>query len=312
MQRTTTADVTGYASAEYAEALGEFGRPRRLPRSGGWILERPIPTRDGWRDAIGCYPICACADWSLLRADLDAIGDDLVSLVLVADPFGSHSNEDLRVAFPDLCVAYKQHFVVDLDKPLAEIVSPHHARNVRRASQAVVVERCARPAEHLADWVRLYGVLVERHAITGVSAFSAASFAAQLRVPGLTAFRALRDGAVVGMILWLIAGDVGYYHLAAYSMEGYDLRASFALFAESIRYFHDKLRWLNLGAGAGAHGAGHDGLARFKQGWSTGTRAAYLCGRVFDRDRYAALAAAMPAAEGTSSYFPAYRRGEFR
>lgn len=312
MEWVGTANVAGYGSTEYAQSLAEFGRPRLLARSLGWILERPIPATAGWHDAIGCYPIFACADWSRLRADLDAIDDGLISLVLVADPFAPCSPADLRAAFPDLCVPYKHHYVVDLAKPLADIISPHHARNVRRASQAVAVERCPRPADHLADWMRLYSTLIERHAITGVSAFSAASFSAQLRLPDLTAFRAVRDGEVVGMILWLIAGDVGYYHLAAYSKEGYELRASYALFAESIRHFQDRLRWLSLGAGAGAHNAGQDGLSRFKQGWATDTRVAYLCGRVFDHARYDALAHAAPTVPGASGYFPAYRRGEFR
>jgi len=36
---------------------------------------------------MGCYPIFACMDWSQLHIDLGHIGDDLVSLALVTDPF---------------------------------------------------------------------------------------------------------------------------------------------------------------------------------------------------------------------------------
>lgn len=48
------------------------------------------------------------------------------------------------------------------------------------------------------------------------------------------------------------------------------------------------------------------GLTRFKKGWSTCTRTAYLCGRIFDRKRYMAL-----ASDGGSvhNYVPSYGHG---
>ena len=54
----------GYLSQEYAAAFAEFGTARRLPRSGGWLIERPIAGTDD-RDAMGCYPLFSCADWSM-------------------------------------------------------------------------------------------------------------------------------------------------------------------------------------------------------------------------------------------------------
>jgi hypothetical protein len=113
------------------------------------------------------------------------------------------------------------------------------------------------------------------------------------------------------MLLWYIQGNVGYYHLGAYSEFGYELRASFALFSFAIDYFAaDRLRWLNLGAGAGVQGDATDGLSRFKRGWSTETRTVYLCGRIFNRSRYQEIVKAKRI--GITGYFPAYRRGEFR
>ena len=55
--------ATGYADPAYAAALAEVGEPRVLPHSGGSLLVRPTP---GGRDldAIGPYPLFACADWS--------------------------------------------------------------------------------------------------------------------------------------------------------------------------------------------------------------------------------------------------------
>src|SRR5262245_26788631 len=102
-----------YAHPFYAESLAEFGEPFALRRSGGWVLKRPIPNH-GSRDAMGPYPLFLCCDWSKLAMDLEQIGDGIVSLVVVADPFGGYRPEFLLQCFPDLMTPFKQHFVVDL------------------------------------------------------------------------------------------------------------------------------------------------------------------------------------------------------
>ncbi|PYS84869.1 MAG: hypothetical protein DMF67_03065 [Acidobacteria bacterium] len=210
-----------------------------------------------------------------------------------------------------MVVPFKQHFVVDLSRAPEEFVHAHHRRNARKALRELRVEECANPAEFLDDWVALYGVLVERHGIAGVAAFSRESFAGQLAVPGVAALRAVRDGETLGMLLWYVQGEVAYYHLGAYSERGYELLASFALFSHAIDYFRRRgLRWLNLGGGAGAEGGSASGLSRFKRGWATGVRTAYFCGRVLDRGRYEEIVRAKKIPP--TSYFPAYRLGEFR
>ena len=141
--------------------------------------------------------------------------------------------------------------------------------------------------------------------MTGISAFSHLSFAAQLQVPGIVAFRALTaDEELAGAALWYVDGDVAYWHLAAYSEQGYRLDASYALLASALEHFaaDASLRWASLGAGAGVDAAGA-GLDRFKAGWATGTRTAHFCGRVLDREAYAALS----PRPGDTSFFPAYR-----
>ena len=77
----------GYLSPEYVASQAECGQPLALPRSGGWLLERRIPGSEA-TDAMGPYPIFCCSDWSVLGDDLAGLGDRLVSLVLVTDPFG--------------------------------------------------------------------------------------------------------------------------------------------------------------------------------------------------------------------------------
>ena len=88
----------GYMSREYAAAFAEFGAPRQLARSGGWLIERAIAGTQH-RDAMGCYPLFGCADWSALAADLDDLKHELVSVALVADPFGKHELAALERAF---------------------------------------------------------------------------------------------------------------------------------------------------------------------------------------------------------------------
>ncbi|MBK7653160.1 MAG: hypothetical protein IPJ20_23890 [Flammeovirgaceae bacterium] len=68
------------------------------------------------------------------------------------------------------------------------------------------------------------------------------------------------------MLLWYVQGNVGYYHLGAYSSEGYKLNVSFALFWTLLDYFSKEgLQWLSLGAGAGINGDENDGLTRFNE-----------------------------------------------
>lgn len=300
---------SGYLHPLYAQSLAEFGEPFELPASRGWLLRRPIAGTP-FSDAMGCYPIFACEDWSCLGQDLDAVGKELVAVSLVTDPFGSYTQAELKQWFQDIASPYKDHFVTDLRQPRETFVASHHRRNAHKALKTVRVEVEPDPLPLLDEWTSLYDHLIERHGIRGIARFSHAAFDAQLRVPGAVAFRAQVNGQTAGMVLWYVQGEAAYYHLGAYSPEGYESNASFALFWTALDHFAAKgLRWLSLGAGAGAHGDGTDGLTRFKRGWSTGTRTAYFCGRIFNRDAYQRLL----AQRGIESvnYFPAYRLGEF-
>jgi Acetyltransferase (GNAT) domain len=288
--------VSGYSSFRYVESLADFGVPRELPLSNGWLLERPV--RDGARDLMGAYPLFACRNWGGLAADLEGLERQAVSVVLVADPLGGATDAELRTAFPDVLRDYRQHHVRDLDRPWQ--APAHHRRHIRRAAAALEVEVCAVPANHLEDWTRLYAGLAARHGLVGIRAFSRTAFERQLALPGLVAVRALRAGRTVGMALWLADPPVAHYHLAAYSAEGYEVSASYALFDLALQHLEGRaVRLVDLG------GAAADGLERFKRGWANEARTAYLCGRVLDRPVYERLAGGHGA-----GWFPAYRAGE--
>jgi hypothetical protein len=302
--------MSGYLHPAYAGSLSQFGEPRILPKSGGWILKRQIP---GFTDCdgIGCYPLFACQEWSRLHIDLEEIGCELVSLAVVTDPFGVYDPVYLRQCFKDVVIPFKEHFIVDLSRPMTTFVSSHHRRYARKALREVSVERCENPPQFVDEWLALYAILIERHNIRGIRAFSKSSFAKQLHVPGIVMFRARHAEVTVGIMLWYVHRDRAYYHLGAYNDTGYDSRASFALFWSAIEYFAGNgLRWLSLGAGAGIDGNGTDGLTRFKRGWSTGTLPVYFCGRILDQERYAEIVRA--TGSSPTDYFPAYRQGEFR
>lgn len=300
----------GYLHPCYVQSLADFGTPRELPQCKGWVLERKIP---GWpyRDAMGCYPIFSCKDWSKLNSDLEGIGTDLVSVSLVTDPFGDYDVSDLHECFKGIVVPFKEHFVIELGQSLENFVHKHHIRNAKKSLKKVDVVRCGEPAQHLDDWIELYSTLITRHGIKGIPAFSSTALSRQLDLPGAIVFRGVCKDTTVGMMIWYVQSDVGYYHLGAYSLLGYELGASFALFWSSIKFFTAcGLRWLNLGAGAGIKNTSDDGLSRFKRGWSTGTRTTYLCGHIFDYVKYKTIV----ATNGISNaeYFPAYRIGEFK
>jgi len=301
-------DVTGYLHSAYAASLAEFGSPRLLPRSGGWILERAIPGCAD-RDAMGCYPVFACRDWAQLPLDVAGLGHDIVSLVLVSDPFGAYTPADLSRSFPDHVALFKEHFVADLDHISPATIAKHHRHYARRALAQVQVELCPDPAAFLDEWVELYTTLTERRGLTGIQAFSRTAFARQLCVPGIVVFRATERGRTVAAHLWYVQGDVAHSHLAAASERGYGVMAAYALYSCALEYFRGKVRWLALGAGAGTRRGDADGLSRFKRGWATDTRNVYLCARICDRKRYAALAAERKGSSGR--YIPAYRQGEF-
>jgi hypothetical protein len=293
-----------YGHEDYVRSLAEFGSPRSLDRSGGWVLERPVPGAPGLRDAAGCYPLFTCRDWFALGEDLaDLRASDLVSVVLVADPLTLPADIDLARHFGGVCLPWKDHYLVDLGADHEP--STHHRRNARRFLRHATVEVVDDPTAWLDTWCSLYAQLVARHAITGAACFSRESFARQLALPGAVLLRAATaDDATAGLQIWFVDGPHAWHHLSAYGAEGYRWGgASYALVAAALDHLREHgVREVDLGSGAGLAHDTEDGLSRFKRGWSTHARPAWLCGAVLDPAGYAELAGDDPG-----PYFPAYR-----
>ncbi|HUF47054.1 MAG TPA: GNAT family N-acetyltransferase [Vicinamibacterales bacterium] len=304
----TIGRVAGYHHPAYARSFLDHGNPVELPHSGSWIVERQIPGSDLW-DAMGCYPLFTSHRWARLALDLPALAPRLVTLVLVTDPFSEVTAPERRRMF-DVVWPFKEHYTIDLARFDARAMPRTHRRNVARALRSVQVEACPAPRGLLDEWIELYDQLIARHDIVGMRAFSREAFAHQLSVPGLAAFRATREGAVVGLHLWYVQDDVAYAHLGATSARGYDVMASYALYWHAMAWLRGRVRWVDLGSSPGEpDNPASAGLRRFKAGWANATRQTYLCGRIFQPEAYAHLVAERGATG--LGYFPAYRCGEF-
>jgi len=293
-----------YASAGYAASLGHIGAPIELEHGRGWVLERTIPDTS-LADAIGCYPLFSCQRWSQLGDDLPVLARrGLVSVSLVADAFaGLPAAVD---SWFEVRRPFKRHCVADLALGPERIASQHHRYEARKALRLLEVDVCWRPANHLAEWCALYACLVARHRISGARLFPDAAFRALFAIEGVALMRAGLDGKTVGAQILVLQADVAHAHLAAFSDAGYRLGASYALDWVALHAMREHARWIDWGGPSGA--ARGDGLARYKKGWASGTRATWLLGAVLDRAAFRSLTGTHPA----SDYFPPYRVGEFR
>lgn len=300
----TVSGATGYLHPGYAASFtGDGTTARSLPNCGGWLVERPIPDSHA-RDGMGCYPMFACRDWSALGHDLEHIGADLVSVSLVTDPFGACDEAALAAVF-DRVVPYKQHYVADLTRPRRDVMTADRERCAALArKRGVTVEEVAHPPDLIDEWAALYSRAMQRLDARG-PVLSRETVLAQLHLPGIVMLRAACREATVGLGLFAIHDEVAYAHLVAMADSAHELRVSCALYYDAIERLSGRVRWIDWGGVAGPADNPDDGLARFKRGWSSGQRTAFLCMRILDREQYAALTEARRRTG--SAYLPAYR-----
>ncbi len=162
---------TGYKSPLYVQSLSEFGTPHELPKSGTWILKRKIKDSH-YQDAMGCYPLFTCNDWSQLNSDLEELNGEIISFSAVTDPFGDYDVIYLRHCFKDLVIPFKEHYIIELGSPLKSFVSNHHQRNVKKGLKNVDVEMSENPAGFINEWVSLYENLIKKLNLKGINNFS--------------------------------------------------------------------------------------------------------------------------------------------
>lgn len=296
----------GYASPDYARALAGGALVWPLRHSGGQLLLRGVGSGER-RDATGCYPLFSCLRPEALSRDLAELPDDVVAVSLVPDPLLGLDGPGLGQLF-DVVRLLSEHYVVDLAEPTRG-VARHHRRELRRAAAHPIEIRVESDAPgFLERWLPLYDHLVARHGIQGPRRFSRDVFSAMLSVPGTVVLSAWEGDLLLGADWYLREGDRVHAHLSAYAPEGYARSVSYPLMEAAIAHFEGSASLLALG-GTPTRGADGSGMARFKQGWATGTVPAYLCGSVLDQVAYDELCRELPGAD--AAYFPAYRGGEF-
>ena len=297
--------MTGYQNKKYAFSLSEIGAPVYLKNSGAWVIERTIPNTN-YKDAMGCYPLFACENWAGLAEDIESKRKDWISFSIVTDPFGRFCEQSIKETFTDKCFPFKNHFAINLQTDWQNQLHKNHLRKARKAIKSLDIELVENPFESLDDWDKLYKILVARHNIKGMAKFSGKAFVGMFETPGLYVYKASLDGEIAGMVLFYEMDEVVYYHLGAYSDDGYRHNASFGLFFQAIKDFSALgKKWLNLGSGAGTAENENDGLTRFKKGWSSETRTTFFCGKILNKAIYTQLANRTGA--GPKGFFPAYR-----
>lgn len=280
--------MNGYRSQAYVETLSHIGEPLQLQRSGSWLLLRQI---GDYVDALGSYPRLFYDDLAAVDDDLEELASaGIVSLVVVApDSFGT-------------LLSVKPQYIVPLAGDSASRWSPHHRRRVRAARVDVVQTNM--PYVWADEWIDLYAQLRLRHQIADgdMEAFPETALRTQLAVPGAIAFGCTAGvtGDVCGMLVFYDEGRVARYHLGAYSHQGYELGASYALFAAAFQYFADRgTERIDLGRAP----VGSDGLARFKLGWGAEEVPMIVSGAIIRPDAYELLT----RTRGEHRWFPAYR-----
>lgn len=288
-----------FATAAYAQGLAHLGAALTVPEWDGHVLTRPTPCGT-LRDALGPYPLTPLALDADLAGGLERLrAAGLVSVVLVLDDRLRPDTAALQAAF-ELARPFKTHQIYDRTLgPLA--YDKHHRYEIRRAQGRVEAREIAL-AEHLPAWEALYGDLIARHGLTGLHAFPHAHHAALAGLPGVRAFGAFMNGALVSAHVFVAHLGHAVSHLAASSPEGYRNGAAYAVNALAIEALTD-CEVINFGGGAGAGDDAADGLVRFKKGFSNRIAPSWICGAVLDGQAYQALSAGLD----DNGFFPAYR-----
>lgn len=294
-----------YATLEFGKSLSHIGDPIYISEWGTTVLARDCG--DGYRDAIGTYPIVAFGRDADIEAGLDRLEDlGFVSIVFVIDDVHRPDLAMLRRYF-DIVRLFKTHYLYDRSLSTKDF-SKHHRYEVRRAFRCLRVEKLTL-SDNLDAWRALYDDLLARHDLRGtMHDFPAAHHELLAKLPQAAAIGAFSDNRLVSCHIWICSGFHAMSHLAASTPEGYALGASYAVNDASIDLLGDQ-RLFNLGGGAGSSAGDTNGLVRFKKGFANLTAPAYICGKVLDEAAYAALSTKAGAAIRDGTYFPAYRAG---
>jgi hypothetical protein len=258
---------------------------------------------------MGTYPVFCCDNWNALADDLNDLSIDLVSIVLITDPFGKYNRATLELCF-DNTIKLKDHYVLDLTRPLNESISKSNRTAAKLALRNLQVRIVPKPLISIDTWMTLYGSMVDRLNIKGIRKFSRDGIEQQLNTPGAMLFEAKSGDQGVGLDVVFVDNDVAYGHACAFNEEGYKARASYATRWSIIEHLQGKVHYLDFGGGLSTKEAGEsDGLTAYKKRWTNCTKPVFICTSVRNQKLYTQLTNQFGSMK--SNYFPNYRAEEF-
>ncbi|MCS6893084.1 MAG: GNAT family N-acetyltransferase [Deltaproteobacteria bacterium] len=295
-----------YGSFEYAKCFDQLGEVVSLENSGVHCLKLSNHYTPHL-DLSYCYPFIYIFNLSGLIEDLKK-QINYQCFYGVLNPWITVIEEH-EIQFFDVFIEYKDHYYCDLGQPdIWSRISVSHRRLIKKALKKIDV-KISDPESVRDAWPDLYNNLIRRKNISGFTCFSKNILQKFLYVPGAKIFSAYRDQNLIGLVIFYISDPYVFYHLAAYSDEGYELSASYGIFWEAIQYFRlHGLRLFHLG-GAPDGGVGL-GLLQFKKGFASGVRKAYFVGKVLDQDQFRQTLIASESF-GVRDFFPPYRKSAF-
>ena len=276
-----TGGATGYRHAAYAQSLVEFGTPRSLTRCGGWILEREIANA-GARDGMGCYPLFACRDWGALGAGprrsrlLPGLASPSSRI-----PSVSESPTRLRECVSGSRPPLQAAFHLRSDRPLKSAVSPQSPLQSRTGP--TLRRRSTSASRHMHG--RRPGTICIMRSCGGMASGVVALFPLR-HWPASSRFPAWSCSAPSMATRWSAwrsgmcrtrSPTITWRHRTTWATRF--ARRTACSGAHSSSSKRPALTAVDLGAAAGRQDVA-DGLSRFKRGWATGQRTAYLCGRI--------------------------------
>jgi hypothetical protein len=286
-----------YRSPQYAHCFAEDFIPREIECAQGWALERPIAPTE-YTDFMGPYPL-----WYGENATKSQMVDCLRAHNAVS--FVGVVLEGRQPKDWDYLAPFKTHYVTDLRQ--RSPISKHHQYEVRRAQRGGVDAKIVPLQKHIEDWIYLYARLVERHDMQGLTAFSPTYFQRLALCPEVVTFAAFHNQELLAMHVFAMTDDTLTSHLAASADRGYEMGAMYGVNATALAWAQAQgYRAVNWGGCAGSQDQ-LDGLAKFKQGFSTTTQQSYIAGVIGLPEVYTQLCAAKTALN-QPIFFPRYRR----
>lgn len=292
-----------YSQLQYAESLSQIGKAFHVPAWGTSVLLRKINETE--IDATGVYPIAAIRPNANFEDGLAYLREHkLISIVLVVDDFHRPALKSMQKQC-DLFKKFKTHYLYRPELGKLEY-DRHHRYEIKKAFKNVQVKKLALK-NFLPEWKDLYQNLIQKQSLKGIHLFNDEHFSLLSEAQGVDTFSAWIENELVSCHIWVQNNGFAHSHLAASSTLGYQTSAAYAVNAAAIEHYAN-FKVVNFGGGAGFNDSLHDGLSKFKRGFSNAVASAHLLGIILNHEKYDKLVNEKQVrVDNTLEYFPAYR-----